>query len=84
MASAVHKDQRATDLCNQIRLLYAIHPRQTGWIASPHHSRKQIQVGHRKWEGNPALVEEVQVLVAAIRHLGLAEAIGYEVVAIWR
>jgi hypothetical protein len=82
MASTVNKDQRATDLCNEIRLLYAIHPNQTGWTASPFHSRKHIQVGHRGAKTDPALAEEVETLATAIRHLGLAERIGYEVVVV--
>lgn len=84
MASAVNKDQRATDLCNQVRLLYAIHPRQTGWIASPHHSRRHIQIGHREAGNDAGLAEEVETLADAIRRLGLAEKIGYRVVVVSR
>ena len=84
MADAVYKDPRATDLCNQIRFLYAIHPDPIGWTASPNHKRKQIQVGHLGAKSDPVLAEEVETLAAAIRHLGLAEEIGYEVIVVSR
>lgn len=84
MADAVYKDPRATDLCDQIRFLYAIHPDPIGWIASPSHRRKQIQVGHLGAKNDPALAEEVETLASAIRRLGLSEAIGYKVVVVNR
>lgn len=80
---AVDKDPRAVALCDHVRSLYAISP-ISGWIACPHHGKRLIQVGHRSYGSDPAITEQVDAVVHAIDRLKLAEAIGYQVVAVSR
>jgi hypothetical protein len=79
----VFKNPKAVEVCDQIRLLYNIHP-VDGWIAAPHHTRKHIQIGNRRAGHDPVIADEVETLAFAVRRLGLAEPIGYTLVVVSR
>lgn len=79
--TTIYKDPRATELCNEIRFLYNINPKD-GWIARPHHSTKQIKIGHPLYGEDLDISAEVDALYYAIERLGLAEAIGYTLVVV--
>ena len=71
----------ACAIADQIRSVYAIHPVRVGWFARPHHTNRQIKVGHRDYGVDPVITDECNTLVEVINLLGMAEHIGYEVVA---
>ena len=79
--TTVYKDPRATELCNEIRYVYNINPKD-GWIARPHHTNKEIRIGHPLYGEDQGITAEVDALYHTIEHLGLAEAIGYAVVVV--
>lgn len=78
MPKKVFKDPRATKLCEDIRFLYNVNSRD-GWVARPRHGEKQIVVGHPEYRNDLDISTQVDALVAALEHLGLAEEIGYTV-----
>lgn len=70
------KDPRAVELCNEIRYLYSICPGD-GWVARPHHGKKQIRIGHPDFGVDDAVTSQVLALHMALDRLGLAKNIGY-------
>ena len=74
------KNPAATELCNEIRKLYFT--KEPGWIARPHHTNKEIRIGHPDYGTDDAISVEVDALYSAIDRLGLADAIGYKLVIV--
>lgn len=74
--SKVFKDPRAVELCENIRFLYNINPLD-GWIARPHHGKKQIRIGHPEFGKDQAITDQVLALHWALDRLDLAKDIGY-------
>lgn len=72
---------RACAIADQIREVLAIHPNRQGWICRPHHTNRQLKLGHALYGQDPYITSEVDTLCASVRHLRLGEDVGYEVVA---
>lgn len=79
---AVFKDPRASALCDQIRPVLPDRP--PGWICCPHHTRRQIQIGHKLYGTDPAITEQVDALAHAIERLDLTRGTNYTVVIVSR
>ena len=71
------KEPRAVELCNEIRRLYFT-KKDSGWIARPHHTNKEIRIGHPQYGNDDVVSSEIDSLYIAIDRLGLADAIGYK------
>ena len=78
MKEKVFKDPMATKLCEDIRFLCNVNPRDD-WVARPRHSEKQIVVGHPDYCSDLDISTQVDALISSLEHLGLAEDIGYTV-----
>ena len=76
----INKNPAATELCNEIRRLYFT--KDPGWIARPHHTNKEIRIGHPLYGEDDAISAEVDALYMAIDRLELAEKIGYTLVVV--
>ncbi len=75
----VFKDPRAVKLCDDIRWLYNVN-RRGSWVARPRHGDRQIVVGHPDYCNDLDVSTQVDALITSVKHLGLAEAIGYTIV----
>jgi hypothetical protein len=75
----IFKDPRATKLCDDIRWLYNINARG-GWVARPRHGVRQIVVGHPDYCSDLDVSTQVDALISSLKHLRLADEIGYTVV----
>lgn len=78
MKEKVFKDPRAVKLCEDIRFLYNVNPRD-GWVARPRHGHKQIVVGHPDYCNDLDISTQVDALINSLERLGLAEDIGYTI-----
>lgn len=76
----INKNPAATELCNEIRKLYFT--KDPGWIARPHHTNKEIRIGHPLYGEDDAISAEIDALYMAIDRLELAEKIGYTLVVV--
>ena len=76
----INKNPAATELCNEIRKLYFT--KEPGWIARPHHTNKEIRIGHPLYGEDEAISTEIDALYMALDRLGLAEKIGYTLVVV--
>lgn len=70
---------KACELADQIRWTLAIHPVRQGWICRPHHTNRQIKVGHQDYGLDPYITAECDTLYASLQQLGLGEDIGYAI-----
>ena len=68
---------RASEICEQIRWVLAIHPSRVGWFARPHHTNKQIKIGHKDFGSDPDITAECETLLATCQLLGIGEDLGY-------
>ena len=66
-------------LCDSIREVLAIHPKRIGWIVRPHHTNKQILIGHKESPDDPMLRLEIETLISCLENLGSASKLGYVV-----
>ena len=78
--SKIEKNPAATELCSEIRKLYFT--KEPGWIARPHHTNKEIRIGHPQYGTDDEVSSEIDSLYIAIDRLGLADAIGYKLVVV--
>ena len=76
----VTKNPAATKLCEEIRKLYFT--KEPGWIARPHHTNKEIRIGHPLYGEDDAISAEIDALYMALDRLELAEKIGYTLVVV--
>ena len=76
----INKNPAATELCNEIRKLYFT--KEPGWIARPHHTNKEIRIGHPLYGEDEAISAEIDALYMALDRLELAEKIGYTLVVV--
>ena len=76
----INKNPAATELCNEIRKLYFT--KDAGWIARPHHTNKEIRIGHPLYGEDDAISAEIDALYMALDRLELAEKIGYTLVVV--
>ena len=76
----INKNPAATELCNEIRKLYFT--KEPGWIARPHHTNKEIRIGHPLYGEDDAISAEIDALYMALDRLELAEKIGYTLVVV--
>lgn len=67
------------ELCDEIRDVLAIHPRRVGWVVRPHHTNKQVIIGHKEAEGDQDLASEVTTLISSLEHLGLVSKHNYTI-----
>lgn len=74
----IYKDPRAVELCDFIRQLYS-NNKLDGWIARPHHTNKEIRVGHPEYHTDDNVKLQVDALVESLKILGLADQIGYTI-----
>jgi hypothetical protein len=63
------------DLCDEIREVLAVHPNRVGWVVRPHHTNKQVIIGHK----DPDLAPEVSTLISSLEHLGLVSKHSYTI-----
>ena len=76
----INKNPAATELCNEIRKLYFT--KDPGWIARPHHTNKEIRIGHPLYGEDDAISAEIDALYMALDRLELADKIGYTLVVV--
>ncbi len=76
----INKNPAATELCNEIRRLYFT--KDPGWIARPHHTNKEIRIGHPLYGEDDAISAEIDALYMALDRLELADRIGYTLVVV--
>ena len=67
------------ELCDEIRHVLAIHPKRVGWVVRPHHTKKQIIIGHKDADNDLDLISEVNTLRVTLETLGLVSKLGYTI-----
>ncbi len=68
---------RACEIADVVRNVLAVHPKREGWICRPHHTNRQLKVGHQLYGSDPYITDEVDTLCVAIAELGLLSNSGY-------
>ena len=87
MKPSQERQEQAQKLVEEIRWILAIHPSKTGWVVRCRHTHRKgepptIVVDHQQAQDDIDLAAEAHTLRQTIRHLGLADKIGYKVVSL--
>jgi hypothetical protein len=75
----VFKDPAATATADHVRWIAAIWGDRDGFVSRCRHGDRVIVVGHARYHTDPVIADQIDTLLAALRHPGTINPSGYAI-----